>query len=175
MFSLLFILAPVVVMGTSLMDKFEDRYLVLSSDTLSNIESGSDSINIQGQAASAVRKIFFLKGDSPWLKKISYKGKSIAFVNLIISTILFSIVTMIILLIIILLNRRRMEREEILREFLRGKYQGLIIDYLFGNASPEDFRPIASDNFRRQVLIDEMIDVSVNLKGEDEKKIACSL
>ncbi|MBN2862241.1 MAG: HEAT repeat domain-containing protein, partial [Bacteroidales bacterium] len=51
------------------------------------------------------------------------------------------------------------------------KYQGLIVDYLFGNANPDDFRPIASDTYRRQVLIDQMIDVSVNLKGEEAKKM----
>ena len=78
---------------------------------------------------------------------------------------------MLILLVIILLNRSRMEKEEKLHHYLLEKYQGLIIDYLFGNASPDDFRPIASDTYRRQVLIDQMIDVSVNLKGEEAKKL----
>ncbi len=78
---------------------------------------------------------------------------------------------MLILLVIILLNRRRMEKEARLHQYLLEKYQGLIVDYLFGTASPEDFRPIASDNYRRQVLIDEMIDVSINLKGEEARKL----
>ena len=119
----------------------------------------------------AVRKIFFLNGESPWLNRINYFGKSLAFVNALIATIVFSIASMIILLIIILLNKRRLEREEILHQYLLEKYQGLIIDYLFGNASPEEFSAIASDTYRRQVLIDQMIDVSINLKGDEGKKL----
>ncbi len=115
--------------------------------------------------------IIFLDENNPWLKRINYFGKSIAFVNSLIITIIISIASMLILLVVILLNRRRMEREEKLHQYLLEKYQGLIVDYLFGNAKPDDFRPIASDNYRRQVLIDQMIDVSVNLKGEESRKL----
>jgi hypothetical protein len=51
------------------------------------------------------------------------------------------------------------------------KYQSLIVDYLYGSAAPEEFKYIASDNYSRQVLIDQMIDVSVNLKGEESKNL----
>ena len=78
---------------------------------------------------------------------------------------------MVILLITILLNRRRMEKEARLRQYLLEQYQSLIIDYLFGNTTSDAFRSIASDNYRRQVLIDQMIDVSVNLKGDSEEKL----
>jgi hypothetical protein len=64
-----------------------------------------------------------------------------------------------------------MERTEKLHQYLMEKYQGLTIDYLFGSTTPDDFKPIASDTYRRQVLIDQMIDVSVNLKGEESKKL----
>ena len=115
--------------------------------------------------------IIFFKGNSPWLKRIKYFGESFTLVNALIITILFSIFTMITLLIIILLNRRRMEKEEKLRQYLMEKYQSLIVDYLYGSATPEEFRSIASDNYSRQVLIDQMIDVSVNLKGEESNKL----
>jgi hypothetical protein len=115
--------------------------------------------------------ILFISNDNPWIKRVHYFGKSIAFVNALIITIIGSIASMLILLVIILLNRRRMEKEARLHQYLLEKYQGLIVDYLFGTASPEDFRPIASDNYRRQVLIDEMIDVSINLKGEEARKL----
>lgn len=115
--------------------------------------------------------IVFIGNDNPWIKRIHYFGKSIAFVNALIITIIASIASMLALLIIILMNRRRMEREARLHQYLLEKYQGLIVDYLFGTASPEDFRPIASDNYRRQVLIDQMIDVSINLKGEEARKL----
>ena len=130
-----------------------------------------DTTGTAENAARGVKKIFFLKGDSPWLQRINYRGKSIALVNMLIITITGSIVSMIILLIVILLNRNKIEREASLREFLLEKYQGLLIDYLYGNTSPDDFRPIASNSFRRQVLIDQMIDLAVNLKGDEEKKL----
>jgi hypothetical protein len=78
---------------------------------------------------------------------------------------------MIILLVIILLNRKRLEKEDLLHQYLLEKYQSLIINYLFGYASPEEFSSIASDTYRRQVLIDQMIDVSINLKGDESIKL----
>lgn len=119
-------------------------------------------------------KFFLLNSESPWLERINYFGKSFALVNALIITIFISFVTMIILLMVILLNRRRMEKEEDLRQYLAETYQGMIIDYLFTGSSPDKFRSIASDNYRRQALIDQMIDVSVNLKGDAEEKL-CGL
>lgn len=98
-------------------------------------------------------------------------GHSMIMIIALVAVIIFSIVTMGILLIIILMNRRRMEKEAKLREFLLEKYQGMIVDYLFGDTKAEEFLPVASDSFRRQVLIDQMIDVSVNLRGETAKKL----
>ncbi|HUW91996.1 MAG TPA: hypothetical protein VMV74_02440, partial [Bacteroidales bacterium] len=89
----------------------------------------------------------------------------------LIVTIILSIITMIVLLIVILLNRKRMEKEATLRQYLLEKYQGLIVDYLFGDTTAEQFIPIASDLYRRGVLIDQIIDVSVNLKGEAGAKL----
>ena len=119
----------------------------------------------------SIQNRFLLKGDSPWLRRFNYFGKSVALVNALIIAIIFSFATMLILLVVILLNRNRMEKEARLRQYLMEQYQSLIVDYLFGNTSYEAFRKIASDNFRRQVLIDQMIDVSVNLKGESELKL----
>jgi hypothetical protein len=116
-------------------------------------------------------EVSFLDGYSPWLKRVKYFGESFALVNALIITILFSIISMITLLVIILLNRRRMEAEEKIHQYLMEKYQSLIVDYLYGTATPEEFRKIASNNYSRQVLIDQMIDVSVNLKGEESKKL----
>ncbi len=117
------------------------------------------------------RNMFFLQGDNPWLNRYSYFGKSVALVNALIFTIIGSFISMIILLVFILLNRNRMEKEVRLRQYLLEQYQSLIIDYLFGNTGSDAFRKIASDDYRRQVLIDEMIDVSVNLKGDSEEKL----
>lgn len=115
---------------------------------------------------------WFLGNDSPWLRKVRYLGRSYSLVNALVITIMVSTGTMIILLIIILLNRTRMEREQKLRQYLLEKYQGLIVDYLYGDTISDEFRVIASDKFRRQVLIDQMIDVSINLKGDTEIKLS---
>jgi hypothetical protein len=123
------------------------------------------------QPKRTLRNFFSMKGNSPWLVKYDYFGKSVVLVNALIFVILASFVTMLILLIVILLNRRSMEKEAKLRQYLLEQYQSLIIDYLFGNAGSDAFRSIASDNYRRQVLIDQMIDVSVNLKGDSEEKL----
>jgi len=120
------------------------------------------------------RKLFLLNAESPWLKRINYFGKSFALVNALIITIFISIMMMIVLLMVILLNRTRMEKEEDLKQYLAETYQGMIIDYLFTGSSGDKFRSIASDTYRRQALIDQMIDVSVNLKGDAEEKL-CSL
>ena len=141
------------------------------SDTSAANAVISDTTEFLDEAKTAGNKILFIKGDSPWLRRVNYIGRSIAFINALIITIVVSTASMIILLIIILLNRRRMEKEEKLRQYLLEKYQSLIVDYLFGSTTPDDFRPIASDTYRRQMLIDQMIDVSINLKGEEAQKL----
>jgi HEAT repeat protein len=89
--------------------------------------------------------------------------------------ILYSIVTLITLLIIILLNRRRLEREELLNEYLLEKYQQLLMNYLFDEEKREyafkELNRVADNRINRQILIDQMIDLSVNLKGDIKEEI----
>jgi hypothetical protein len=143
-------------------------------DSTSAAVAAPDSSSIVNQTREVVRRYFILNSNSPWLKRINYFGKSFALVNALIVTIMLSIATMFMMLFMILLNRARMEREENLNQYLAETYQGMIIDYLFTGSSPDKFRPIASDTYRRQALIDQMIDVSINLKGDAEEKL-CSL
>lgn len=159
------------------------RFLIARAeyfDRSDTAEAVSDTSEVMPYAAAEENDGAFMKSspgnllignNSPWLKRITYFGKSLALINALIITILFSICCMILLLIFILFNRRRMEKKQKLHQYLMEKYQELIINYLFGTATPEDFRPIASDTYRRQVLIDQMIDVSINLKGEEARKL----
>jgi hypothetical protein len=144
---------------------------IMTSDTTMTDAAASGAEVLSDEIKGAAGKILFLSGDSPWLTRIRYFGKSFTLVNALIITIIFSISSMIFLLVFILANRSRIERREKLHQFLLEKYQGLIIDFLFGNTGIEPFRQIASDNYRRQVLIDQMIDVSANLKGDESKKL----
>ena len=80
--------------------------IIISDSAVTVAESPSDSV-LFVTTPGEVADIIFLKDDNPWLKRINYFGKSIAFVNALIMTITISIVTMLILLIIILLNRSK--------------------------------------------------------------------
>ena len=113
----------------------------------------------------------FLDKDNPWLRPFDYFGKSLTLIAFLITIIVLSITTMVILLVVILLNRRRMERKEKLYQYLLENYQQLIIDYLYGEADTKTITEIASNRYRRQVLIDQMIDVAVNLKGDSWEKL----
>lgn len=145
---------------------------VIRDDTITvqGDESQQDTL-VSGQSGRSIKNLYILKGDSPWLSRYNYFGKSVLLVNALIFTIVISLTTMLVLLVVILLNRTRMEKEARLRQYLLEQYQSLIIDYLFGDAGYKIFLPIASDLYRRQVLVDQMIDVSVNLKGETGEKL----
>jgi hypothetical protein len=143
----------------------------VGTDTLKVSTFLTDTIDAPEKEKTNFRNIFFFKWESRLLKKIKHFEKSIAFITALIAAIMISIATMIILLVIILLNRRRMEKEELLHQYLMEKYQSLIVNYLFGNTSPEEFHSIAYNTYRRQVLIDQMIDVSIYLKGDESKKL----
>ena len=100
--------------------------------------------------------------------------KSPVFITILYAVIAYSILTLIILLIIILLNRRKMKREGMQREELKEQYQELLMEYLFEEQDQagllESLNQIASNPFSRQILIDQMIDLSINLKGEIKEK-----
>ena len=101
--------------------------------------------------------------------------KSPVFVTILYVVILYSIITLIVLLIIILLNRNRLQREEKQRNYLKEVYQLKLMDYLFEEDKQDevrnDLKEIAENRFDRQLLIDQMIDLSINLKGEIKETI----
>ncbi len=101
--------------------------------------------------------------------------KSPLFVTILYVVILYSIITLIVLLIIILMNRNRMQREEKQRNYLKEVYQLKLMDYLFEEEKQDevrnDLKEIAENRFDRQLLIDQMIDLSINLKGEIKETI----
>jgi hypothetical protein len=101
--------------------------------------------------------------------------KSPLLVTILYIVILYSIVTLITLLIIILLNRKRLQREQILNEYLLERYQLLLMNYLFDEEHQElaflELDEVADNRVSRQVLINQMIDLSVNLKGEIKEEI----
>ena len=101
--------------------------------------------------------------------------KSPLFLTILYVVILYSIVTLVVLLIIILLNRNKLRREEKQRLYLKEVYQLKLMDYLFEEEKREEVRKdleeIAANRFDRQLLIDQMIDLCINLKGEVKETI----
>lgn len=118
-------------------------------------------------SGDSIQEDNFLSRYTNWI--LTRFDKSALFVTILYIVILYSIVTLITLLIIILLNRGRMQREQKLREYLKEEYQIKLMDYLFEedklDQSFMDLERIASSRFNRQILIDQMIDLSINLKG----------
>jgi hypothetical protein len=115
-------------------------------------------------------------GENLWLKSYTILGEDIWLVNILIGFIAAFISIMIILLLFILMNRVRMEKRQSIREELVPKYQDLILSYL-SHEYPDDkeyFNSIAKlkkSNFRKQVLINEIVDVAKNLKGTNLQKL----
>ncbi len=101
--------------------------------------------------------------------------KSPLLITILYIVIIYSIVTLITLLIIILLNRRRMEREQQNKEYLMEQYQQLLMNYLFEEEKRDqafgEIQKVANNYVNRQILIDQMIDLSINLKGEIKEQI----
>jgi len=101
--------------------------------------------------------------------------KSPLLVTILYIVILYSIVTLITLLIIILLNRKKLQREQNLHDYLLERYQLLLMNYLFDEEHQElaylELDEVADNRVSRQVLINQMIDLSVNLKGDIKEEI----
>jgi len=101
--------------------------------------------------------------------------KSPLLITILYIVILYSILSLITLLIIILIHRSRLKREQKLKDNLLERYQQLLMDYLFDDQKQEaafnELNTVAHSRINRQILIDQMIDLSVNLKGEIKEVI----
>ncbi len=152
------------------------------------ILASTGAINMQAQEQIDPLSSDSTVVDSTLMEQQSYVGlsdyargilirfdKSPLLVTILYGVILYSIITLITLLVIILLNRRRIHREETLNEYLLERYQLLLMNYLFDEEHQElaylELNEVADNRISRQVLIDQMIDLSVNLKGEIKEEI----
>lgn len=127
---------------------------------------------VEKQETAVSHANLFARYASRWVERFD---KSPIFISILYAVIFYSILTLVILLIIILLNRRRMQQEKEQREFLKERYQQILMDFLFDEikrpGSQEELSQIATNPFNRQILIDQMIDLSINLKGEIKNTI----
>jgi len=132
---------------------------VTVSDSLETTEQGIALSKYTGR----LERIFELFEKSPTLVVILYV------------VIIYSIITLIILTVFILLNRRKMQKKAELISELDEQYQQLLIDYLFEEEKRKElFRKIAryaSNQFRRQILINQIIELSVNMQGKAKEDL----
>ena len=89
--------------------------------------------------------------------------------------IIYFILSMLVLLVFILYHRTRMEQRQNYEDNLKEMYQGLLVDYLFTTENnrniPDEIKLVAASKFNRKILIDQMIDLSINLSGDTKKRL----
>jgi hypothetical protein len=104
-----------------------------------------------------------------FLPEINFE-KSSALIKALIVVIMYSIISMIVLLGVILFHRNQMEREDRVRQILKERYQLLLMEYLFNEEEhpgvPGKIATIAANKYNREILMDEMKDLIVNLSGD---------
>ena len=113
-------------------------------------------------------------GESLWLKQYAIFGATFKLVDILIWTTGFFISIMFLLLGFILLNRRRMEKRGRIKTELLVQYQTLIFDYLQSEdieVEKKALKKLMKSKFRRQLLLDQIIDTGKNLRGENLEKI----
>jgi len=107
-----------------------------------------------------------------WLKVHEFWGLQMRFVDMLIVISLSLISTMIVLLLVILVKRNNRDNREKLKDELMEKYQLLILEYLGASTiSTKGFKKIARNKFSRQILIKQIIDISLNLPPEAKLKL----
>jgi len=105
-----------------------------------------------------------------FLKQLSVLGTSFAFMNLLIGSIVLCFGIMVSILVFVLFNRNRMEKRAKLKEDLLVIYQELILKSLEGEVVTEEkfkkIRKISNNRFKRNILIDQIIDVALVMPEE---------
>jgi len=115
-------------------------------------------------------------GENLWTEYHTILGVDFWLINILIGAMTFFIAVMFFLLIAILLNRIRMERRQSIKDELIPKYQNLILLFL-SHQYPEDkeymdsMSKLKRSGFKKQILIDQIVDVAKNLKGLNLEKI----
>ena len=92
----------------------------------------------------------------------------------LIIVIIISIVAQFVLLVWILTNRNKLKIVRIKTDKLMEQYQTSLVDYLFSENKEDKYheiQQIATSEFNKKILINQMIDLSVNLSGEAKEEL----
>jgi len=110
-----------------------------------------------------------------FLEKFKF-DRSLRLVYGIWFAILFFILSMLFILPFILLNRNKLEKKTVNDQYLKEKFQEHLITYLFNQEGEKEpvknkIESIAGNDYNKQFLINEIIDLSLNLKGETADRL----
>jgi tetratricopeptide (TPR) repeat protein len=96
-------------------------------------------------------------------------------VQVLVLITMYSSGSMIVLLVFILFHRNYMQRETLIRQDIKERYQMLLMDYLFDDEDqagiPVKINEVAANSFKRILLVDEMKDLIINLSGDAADKL----
>jgi len=105
-----------------------------------------------------------------WTLHVNFAGHPIRVVDALVVSIIASISIMIVLLVFMLFNRTKLERREKLKQKLLVIFQGSILSYLQSWSDHEHYyneiKSLLISKFRKQLLIDQICDISLNAKGD---------
>jgi len=114
--------------------------------------------------------------EDTFLKDLDTRREGALLIKVLIAFIIYSIFSMLVLLVVILLHRNKLELVEKISQELKEKYQGLLMDYLFDEEhEPEILERInkaAGDKFKREILMNQMQDLMVNLSGDAADRLS---
>ncbi len=128
-----------------------------------NDRSILDKPQIPGEQNKKEKAFFAFDADQP-----------IVLIRSLMIIIIACIVCLFILLVWILINRNKLKATQIETERLMEQFQALLVDYLFSENHEDDLRKIrqiAISEFNRKILINQMIDLSINLSGDAKVKL----
>ncbi len=96
-------------------------------------------------------------------------------ISALIFVILFSFVSMVLALFFVLFNRDRTSKLEKKTQFLKEEYQTMLINYLFSKEINQElvqsFKMVTASTLNRKILINQMIDLSITLTGEEKHRL----
>ena len=138
----------------------------ITEDTVDSYSNNIKNVRIEKQDTVIVKNRIF----TDFISRYNF-DRSYTLIISLFMVIVYSIATMLILLIIILLNRNHLEKRAKTNQFLKEKYQEALIDFLYKENEDNDevvsrLKSLAGNIYNKRFLINEIIDLSINLKGD---------
>jgi hypothetical protein len=148
----------------------KDRALTFYSQAL-ELNPGSTDIE---ERINNIRKSIRHSRNNYFLPDTDFE-RSGWLIQVLVLITLYSSGSMIALLVFILFHRNYMQRQTMIRQDIKEKYQLLLMDYLFDDEDqegiPVKINEIAANSFKRILLVDEMKDLIINLSGDAAERL----